>query len=1135
MEGDSDLLHRSADQQINISAEQSVSPCSGDEDVEMESSTPTETVGNRALKASLQSTPLSSLPPGSLMRHLVALREKQYLLNLKPLSGSPQVQNPVLTYSENPSPIELNCSAAKFMTSTPQLEFESPWNNQNEQKTIRHPLVELPLNTRSKIKNTILPAEVGHNHKLATTFSPPMITDENSPSAPTLASAEPPASRFYDPNIYRSPPKHTSSDGEKISVSEHQPIVDSYLVTNSNQVSVPRFPTESFNSSRDDDRPLSTSSKSFEELVSEKLEDKSYRPSSSVCPGPSKKFLKKGSGTSRFTSALNSSNNAGKFGMKESSSLEDSSVTAKPKFPFLKKGTGTRRYNIKSVRLKKSCGTQNFTPAVHSIVRDNVSHQTVNVECKESPKERLNIDGGSELDFMSPIQRVPFHRESEELKAFEALEELAEHSSFCSDASTVNSLLRRGLECSVSSTPAGSPSTRVQRYPTNILELEARRMASCIDSPHPQRGVGCVAREESTRIKNSESGGLRAKKSVQFCKQGAQFLEYHAHEDTHNDAPLSSDTSDFLNISDLEILNQMNKEGKLPATLRVESVVHSEDENPTTSTNVQRDRSSLRHQILQFSPPRMPPDAASYAVWEAFGKKTKSTSTQSTDLARNTSAKLSEETRKHVTTGSQNTAECPVSGDRLKEDELEAHKVLLVSKVHELEREIKTFQNENENLAKLRKTIAREKEMFQREKRLFEETLERERKNMEEQFEMEKNRLWRANCSLQSNKQINPQKDNILETINLKEEILMLKNELERRDSMNNFTVNKLRNTVKQLTMEKKDFESKVQKISSLEKENMSLKHQVDRLKLTARSVCDKPTAKPKPIVCERNSAPASSETGSQVRGIHAAKSCGNIPKQRSVSFVCGKLSSTKISASKKNASVRENAETGKLFSSMDSYLANSSCEVSGSATPSSSVLSSASALSYSEENMNDGSKVITYANGNKKQILPSGCVIDEYYNGDRKETYRDRVVYFYSFDGTKQTTYLDGSEELQFQNGQTEIKRADTSIEIIFPDRSKTVKLPDGTEVHHNSDGTVVTATPSGEKVFNFPSGQREVHGFGFKRREYPDGTSKVLYDDGISETTYPNGRIRVKDEHGNIVSDTKLGLDLTEKLPLV
>ncbi|KAA0201886.1 hypothetical protein HAZT_HAZT000260 [Hyalella azteca] len=976
---------------------------------------------------------------------------------------------------------------------------------------IRYPLAELTGNI----------AGVAHSSDDESTAKPSnvpkkscLINEMDENSLPNWMDITTETSGSYDPGAYKSPKEFSSNKYNQYSTDEtlgsHTNQKPTSVRSVEEQLPEPG-PRGGLNTDssllylRDQERPLSSTNKSFEELVSEKLKENSLDVSISDTSRPKRKFLKRGSGMSRFRSPNN-------IVRESSETTNEPTAAAKPKFSFLKKGTGTRRYNVKPLKIKKKHGTNMSTPISENLLLDDLAS---NFRKQSMAVHEFQLSNDGALEFMSPI-RYAHRRESEELKAFEALEELAEHSSFCSNASVVTNLLRRDVDGGNASTPVASPSNY-----RRLADIRACNDAFCPDSPHPHKADLLLKNLDSEKRVMCDDGA-KARKSVQFCEQGAQILEFSADDDAVSEVPTTSDASEVFNVSDLEILNKMSADGKIPASMfTVEKVDDSHGRGERNDAPL-----TVHHEVLQFSPPRIPRNSASFPVWEAFGKNRKQTSRPNTDVNYEKAGRVKPaDDGRCGKAASRNVPEAtslltpPGAGLRKEESDLEAHKVLLVSKVHELENEIKTFQTENAALAKLRATVTREREVFEKEKRLFEETFERERKYMEEQFEVERNRLWKEKCALELSKKSEPKTtNNVLEIINLKEEILMLKNEMERRESLNNFNVNKLKNKLKELTAEKKDFEAKVQKISSLEKENLSLKHQLDRVKLSSRIGYERLATKSKPK--NPNVAPSV-----PVIGRPSCSSASNLRKdllKKSVS-PSNHVPLKTVSFDEK---LLENIAPAEQRS-LDSYLSNSSERTNTSSTHN-GILRSVSSLDCSEENLSDGSKVITYANGNKKTILPSGCVTMEYYNGDRKETYRDRIVYFYQDTGTKQTTYLDGSEELEFPNGQMEIKRADTSIEITYPDKSKTVKLPDGTEVHHNSDGTTITSTPSGEKVFNFVSGQREIHGPGFKRREYPDGTAKVIYDDGSSETNYPNGRIRVKDKHGNVISDTKLGLDL-------
>ncbi|XP_015191263.1 PREDICTED: centromere protein J [Polistes dominula] len=163
------------------------------------------------------------------------------------------------------------------------------------------------------------------------------------------------------------------------------------------------------------------------------------------------------------------------------------------------------------------------------------------------------------------------------------------------------------------------------------------------------------------------------------------------------------------------------------------------------------------------------------------------------------------------------------------------------------------------------------------------------------------------------------------------------------------------------------------------------------------------------------------------------------------------------------------------------------------------------------------------YPNGNVKKVFPDkGITKMLYYNGDVRETRNDgKVKYFYASTRTWHTTMPDGLEILEFPNGQVEKRSQNGMVEISFPDRSTQIIQVDGYEKWELPDGTISETFANGEKVVILPNGQREIHTKDHKRREYPDGTVKLIYPDGIQETRYSNGRVRLKDQAGNLLMD--------------
>nr|XP_020741617.1 T-complex protein 10A homolog 2-like isoform X2 [Odocoileus virginianus texanus]XP_020741618.1 T-complex protein 10A homolog 2-like isoform X2 [Odocoileus virginianus texanus] len=106
--------------------------------------------------------------------------------------------------------------------------------------------------------------------------------------------------------------------------------------------------------------------------------------------------------------------------------------------------------------------------------------------------------------------------------------------------------------------------------------------------------------------------------------------------------------------------------------------------------------------------------------------------------------------------------------------------------------------------------------------------------------------------------------------------------------------------------------------------------------------------------------------------------------------------------------------------------------------------------------------------------------------------------------------------------NKQTEKVCSDGSKEITFPDGT-VWRLNDGREETVFPDGTIVSVERNGDKTIVLSNGQREIHTAQFKRREYPDGTTRTVYHDCHQETKDASGRLKVRDEAGNIILDRK------------
>ncbi|XP_066533243.1 centromere protein J isoform X2 [Hoplias malabaricus] len=177
------------------------------------------------------------------------------------------------------------------------------------------------------------------------------------------------------------------------------------------------------------------------------------------------------------------------------------------------------------------------------------------------------------------------------------------------------------------------------------------------------------------------------------------------------------------------------------------------------------------------------------------------------------------------------------------------------------------------------------------------------------------------------------------------------------------------------------------------------------------------------------------------------------------------------------------------------------------------------------EQLLSDGSRVIVFRNGTKKEIgVDPRSVTVTFFNGDVKHTFPDgTVVYCYCDSQTTHSTYPSGLEILEFPNNQKEKHYPDGKREVFFPDGTVKTMYPDGQQESIFPDGTVVKLSKNGEKTVQFTNGQREIHTAQYKQRVYPDGTVKTVFLNGRQETKYSSGRVNLKNNEGNIFIDKK------------
>lgn len=224
-----------------------------------------------------------------------------------------------------------------------------------------------------------------------------------------------------------------------------------------------------------------------------------------------------------------------------------------------------------------------------------------------------------------------------------------------------------------------------------------------------------------------------------------------------------------------------------------------------------------------------------------------------------------------------------------------------------------------------------------------------------------------------------PNKKERLELSNMKQEIADLTETLKLKESKNGMTQARLRNQIKQL-----------------EKENINLKEEVERLtkgnaKLMATQQLNRRPTETK-ILHEINK---------------------NITKLTKETF------KSKKDDKNEESSIEKCYKHNLIDDKTDSLFEMSQRPVSNPEVPTINIEKPMPRpVEKKEETLSDGSKQITYPNGNIKIVSPEGNLITvKYFNGDIKEMNQilGTSKYYFNCEQIWQTTFKDGMELIEF------------------------------------------------------------------------------------------------------------------------
>lgn len=408
---------------------------------------------------------------------------------------------------------------------------------------------------------------------------------------------------------------------------------------------------------------------------------------------------------------------------------------------------------------------------------------------------------------------------------------------------------------------------------------------------------------------------------------------------------------------------------------------------------------------------------------------------------------------------------------------------LLRSRLLSLEREIAHYRRENDTMRRTRKELEDSKLKLEQEREKFRRYVENEKRRMQLLYSEEQKRIRAEQLKDVANSKANPSEDS------LREELKQVKEDYRLKESKWMASQTKLQDKVRLLELRNRDLVNDMEKVRQQEQ---NLRRRLN----------------------------ASLRPGAMIKSFKANPSIGD----KDIDSPDEHRSQPPIALAEATGFPQGSPADPSLGSPL-AAVTNATPKSVGeipAASPSSPELAASPAVTQTV--LPDGSKLVLYPNGNRKEIWPGGKGTQViYYNGDIKQKLADgSVVYIYADTGTKHTTKLDGTEVLEFTSGQIETTYPDGRSQVQYASGASKTKYMDGREEAHWPDGTKLWTDGKGHGVMTFPSGMREIYTPICKRREYPDGTTKTVYEDGRSETRYGNGRIRVKDSAGNIVTDT-------------
>ena len=318
--------------------------------------------------------------------------------------------------------------------------------------------------------------------------------------------------------------------------------------------------------------------------------------------------------------------------------------------------------------------------------------------------------------------------DSEDLRAFELLEEAAQDSSFCSTSSTVKKLMEK----------VAMPSPIPKRVESHTSTPKSKRK--------PSEGKN-ILKENNQKVihdfsdANVDDEDILMRDIKAFLEtKGAVIQDSQINMDDESEENTLKEDDDYHVESNGIIMDSAPRQVVLNGNWSSED--EDEDENERKKSANSRKSVQFSDEALTFSPPRIPRDGPSHLIWSIFAKEREENQRQSRSQF---AVKSTTDKRPRGKSVDRNGSPMSRLARQNRQNEYDFEAALIKAKLTELEKEIEKYQKENAALSSGRRKLGFDRKQLARDVQDFEAQKECEKKKMEE----EKKRIKRDRTMLE--------------------------------------------------------------------------------------------------------------------------------------------------------------------------------------------------------------------------------------------------------------------------------------------------------------------------------------------------------------------------------------------------